>query len=698
MPADLAAICQPLCDDDTTKASIIPQDCGNDPPPKCSSCQAYVNLYFQNDVCNFCGRRNKLRSNIPVSAQSTVEYIVRGPYCTRTPTPVQPIVVYALDMTIPKFLEEALPLFIETVLPKLPTEIKVGIAWVGARGIFLKHTSSESEFVCMPDLTEQPYCPLPLQEWVHSSPAACSEWMKQNNPLISQLLHHNGREFTTKQGQRGYAVSPGGAALAFLADALQETGGRGILYTWRRPNYGIGALRNRLPKVNQFSKTVSTQDNAFLYTSLSTHPQSRLDKNAEDAAAAQFYKQLAEQCIKAQAAIDVVLQIDPNVPSSCIDTSTLGHVCQVTNGRLRVVSKTIDISWQHALQYALVPPRVSGWDCVLKIRTSSGWQVKQVLNTVGVVRDDDILGAGSKDTLDISVVCSDTTFAIELQHAIGGFKQTNQAYLQSALLYTNPTTGQRLLRVSTIVVPVASTPSAVDWNLPAVTCMWLKQTAMHLQKVEHDEALDTARVQAKHMLLDKSISLVAHSPQQFFVPHLAKHLDACAMLRGGGKIQADDRALFISTALSCNPSTAIPLVYPYIYNAASGPIAPIPPSQVNLDDDTLVLLMDTVVKVYIWIGTDVSPNVVQKIEEWYTQHNQSTAADTSVQPSAQFDPARVESILDQYCTAGSALQIAKASNRPLAEEFLSFVVTGSQDPNFFRNLDLKVQGKRQQLK
>ena len=37
----------------------------------------------------------------------------------------------------------------------------------------------------------------------------------------------------------------GGAALVALSDALKDSGGRGTLITTRRPNYGVGALRDR---------------------------------------------------------------------------------------------------------------------------------------------------------------------------------------------------------------------------------------------------------------------------------------------------------------------------------------------------------------------------------------------------------------------------------------------------------------------
>ena len=38
-------------------------------------------------------------------------------------------------------------------------------------------------------------------------------------------------------------LSCGGAALAMLAEALLELGGRGTLITWRRPNFGMSRVR-----------------------------------------------------------------------------------------------------------------------------------------------------------------------------------------------------------------------------------------------------------------------------------------------------------------------------------------------------------------------------------------------------------------------------------------------------------------------
>ena len=58
--------------------------------------------------------------------------------------------------------------------------------------------------------------------------------------IMEQLL----KEDDSSRPQRNC----GGAALSVLSNALHDSGGRATLITSRRPNYGVGALRDRETK------------------------------------------------------------------------------------------------------------------------------------------------------------------------------------------------------------------------------------------------------------------------------------------------------------------------------------------------------------------------------------------------------------------------------------------------------------------
>jgi hypothetical protein len=67
-----------------------------------------------------------------------------------------------------------------------------------------------------------------------------------------------------------------------------------------------------------------------------------------------------------------------------------------------------------------------------------------------------------EDELELSVVTPETCIAVALDHRIGGLpKASDFAFLQTALLYTNPWTGDRRIRVSTLALRTSSHPQNV---------------------------------------------------------------------------------------------------------------------------------------------------------------------------------------------------------------------------------------------
>ena len=101
------------------------------------------------------------------------------------------------------------------------------------------------------DVSEDPFCPIPLHMWTHNvgDGTDSNEWKRfcrildSFAALIEQLLPQEESPSPAPNSPRPdpWTLNCGGAALAALADALKDSGGKGTLITTRRPNYGAGS-------------------------------------------------------------------------------------------------------------------------------------------------------------------------------------------------------------------------------------------------------------------------------------------------------------------------------------------------------------------------------------------------------------------------------------------------------------------------
>jgi len=272
-------------------------------------------------------------------------------------TPVQPIFLYALDATCPN-LPSYVPM-IREVGTSMATHYqrqgasaglspRIGCCLVGSFGIVIAHLEKGAiALSVVSDVTEQPFSPLPLDFWTYdmSTEDGLQQWecvMEQLwdawEPFLKQL------DQKSAYGPNAFSLSCGGAALAFMADALAPVGGRATLVTWRRPNFGVGAIRDR-EMMNTANYTKEKTEYA-LYTplQLQTGLADKLDLKSAD-----FYKQLGASCAKNRICVDVLVHTPPaTVPF--LDLGTLGELCRITSGRVKWVRSR---RWKHELQEEL---------------------------------------------------------------------------------------------------------------------------------------------------------------------------------------------------------------------------------------------------------------------------------------------------------------------------------------------------------
>lgn len=255
-------------------------------------------------------------------------------------------------------------------------------------------------------------------------------------------------------------MSAGGAALEFLVDTLEESGGRAVFWTWRRPNYGRGTLPDREQAMGKNGKT-------SLYMPLQDSSENlnvQTDPNLK--AAADFYAKLGKRCVKAKVALDIVLHTNPDGPQSFLDVATLGRLCEISGGRLIWVDKVSyesTVVWKKSIFEELIRPLYfSGWDVVFKARCSQGLEIRSIVSSIGDLQSSSALG--QEDELELSCVTPETCFGVTLQHRIGGLpspRENQFAFVQTALLFTNPYTGDRRIRISTLAIRVTNQPRQV---------------------------------------------------------------------------------------------------------------------------------------------------------------------------------------------------------------------------------------------
>ena len=636
-------------------------------PPRCGSCHAYANPFFdERGQCNLCQTRNRAwPADVGRLAYQygTVEWAVDGPYVARE-TPVQMVHLYAIDLTCPH-LAEYLPL-LQTLADDVaahaarqspPWQPRFGICFVCSAGIYirkkkLENNNGKPQYVVISDVTQDPFCPLPLSEWTFdlSDDQGVAQW----ESLLQLHLEKEVKDLyqlakaRNVYGHDGLMLSCGGAALQFLAHALEATGGRGTWISWRRPNYGAGKISHRDEKTNgmRFQGTYAC----------STPLQLQSNLKAEDKETADFYIRLADRCVKHRICLDVVYHTNPDGAVPFMDMATIGELCRQTSGKLIWIRAA---DWEEPLREELAQTAQSfvGYDAVFKLRTSSGLQIKAYLGNPGAPQDDG--GLVESEEINLSCVTPATCIAVQLEHSIGGIRKGQRAFVQAALLYSTPS-GQRRVRVSTLALhstpEVAQVFRSVDFC--ATATFLTRQCIERLRSnKEGNGNLEQIRPKIREGLYHMCVLMLANYrkntnanaaplgqlllPERMqLLPLFCKGLMKSPILRPsqarriGGSQQvtisptADERAYAIACALNSNVSTALLLAHPNLFdlqsNASDGSVMKwlpsasgnetmgvvrlpklLSPSVESMGDDS-VYMLDSYDSLYLVFGKDVS--------------------------------------------------------------------------------------------
>jgi len=643
----------------------VPLVANQGPPPRCGTCHAYANPFFGRDgTCNLCGSRTKGLSDsltgLPMQF-GTVDYDVDGPYITRH-RPVHPVQVYAIDLTCPD-IQEYIPVLLELAedmashferQPDSTMVPRMGVCFVSSAGIALhQHCNDAGRYTFVADITEDPFAPCPIEDWTFElgSKKGFDSWKEYVcDKLTSDITSLRNRvRGKSPYGLDGFEISCGGAALAFLSNALEESGGRGTLITWRRPNFGIGKLTHREERL---SSTVRGQEDYTPYTPVQILSKF---KSPQDQDAAVFYKKLGGLCAKNSVCLDVLYHTAPDTSHTFLDVATIGELCRQTCGQLMWISGP---DWQKSMREELTRhlQTFKGVDAVFKLRCSSGLQIKSFFSNSGVVQDEGFVGTPE---LELASVSSTTTISAELEHRVGGISTgAPYVFLQSALLYSTAS-GKRRVRVSTLALKVSSVPKDVfrSADFPAISTFLLRKAALHLREIPSDGSkTDSPRPKAFEEVYNHCVKFLAAYRmdsvavyEQLLLPDTLQLLPLFCMClmkspmlrpgvptRIGGtdsvtiRPSSDTRAFFIWHASRSTPMTALMLVYPRIFYVdflTSGmgdwQIAEVPehigfvrlpnpvaPSIEALEDDGIYLI-DNGLRIFLYIGKDVDDELKQ---------------------------------------------------------------------------------------
>ncbi|KAJ7197800.1 CPII coat sec24 protein [Mycena pura] len=394
-----------------------------------------------------------------------------------------------------------------------------------------------------------------------------------------------------------------GAALDSARALLAPAGGKIVLLAASAPTHGRGALD----------------------AAASPSPRgSENEREADKAAAATFYHELAIVCIKGCVSVDVFLAAPGGRYAG---VSTLSLLTHYTGGLIfyypvfNAANATDVVKFAVELGRALAMP--SMLEAEMRVRCSSGISVKSMHGNFFLQGPDRAV---------VPSVPLDQAYAVELQ--IDTTLEEPLAVVQTALLYTM-SSGERRIRVMTLALPTVSTAGAVfaAADARALAVLLAKQATQRavvlsladrrdkLFQVVADVCAAYAAVHKTHTAGVRLMLPAGLRMLPVLVLALFKKLATQVNSERAFDMRAYTRALLTSAA----PAELIRYIYPVVYGLHN-----MPPEAGTDEDGTFVLppalsltsawwvqyglyLMDDGQDVFLWIGRAAIPELVRDV-------------------------------------------------------------------------------------
>ncbi|KAI0554867.1 hypothetical protein F4679DRAFT_525259 [Xylaria curta] len=564
----LGLVLQPLAPLQAGELEIPVLDFGDQGPPRCRRCRAYINpfMMFRSGgskfVCNLCTYPNDTppeyfcattpqgvrgdRDQRPELTRGTVEFTVPKEYWTREPTGLNWL--FIIDVTQEAFNKGFLEAFCEGILsalyapegsddidengePKrqIPPGAKVGFVTYDKDVHFYNCNPAleQAQMMIMPDI-EDPF--VPLSDGLFVDPY-------ESKAIITSLLTRLPTLFADIKNPEPALLPALGAALA----ALEKTGGKMVCSLSALPTWGPGRLFMR-----DDGKYPGGEIDKKLFTT--EHP---------------GWKKTAEKMVAAGAGIDFFLA----APSGgYLDVATIGYVSSTTGGETfyypNFVAGRDNSKLSQEIKHTVT--RETGYQALMKVRCSNGLQISSyhgnfVQHTFGA-------------DLEIGVIDADKAIGVTFGYD-GKLDSKLDAHFQSALLYTTAS-GQRRVRCCNVIASVSNNAREcmkfIDQD--SVYTIMAKEAASKLSS--SSSTLKDVRQAITEKTIDilagyrKNFSSQPHPPGQLVMPEKLKELSMymLGLIKSrafkGGNETSDRRVHELRMIRSMGPTELSLYLYP----------------------------------------------------------------------------------------------------------------------------------------
>ncbi|KAI0487159.1 hypothetical protein F4859DRAFT_328528 [Xylaria cf. heliscus] len=626
----LGLVLQPLAPLQAGELEIPVLDFGDQGPPRCRRCRAYINpfMMFRSGgskfVCNLCTYPNDTpseyfyattpqgvrgdRDQRPELTRGTVEFTVPKEYWTREPTGLNWL--FVIDVTQEAFNKGFLEAFCEGILSALyapeggedtdengeprrqiPPGAKVGFVTYDKDVHFYNCNPAleQAQMMIMPDI-EDPF--VPLSDGLFVDPS-------ESKAIITSLLTRLPALFADIKNPEPALLPALGAALA----ALEKTGGKMVCSLSALPTWGPGRLFMR-----DDGKYPGGEIDKKLFTT--EHP---------------GWKKTAEKMVAAGVGIDFFLA----APSGgYLDVATIGYVSSTTGGETfyypNFVAGRDNSKLSQEIKHTVT--RETGYQALMKVRCSNGLQISSyhgnfVQHTFGA-------------DLEIGVIDADKAIGVTFGYD-GKLDSKLDAHFQSALLYTTAS-GQRRVRCCNVIASVSDNAREcmkfIDQD--SVYTIIAKEAASKLSS--SSSTLKDVRQAITEKTIDilagyrKNFSSQPHPPGQLVMPEKLKELSMymLGLIKSrafkGGNETSDRRVHELRMIRSMGPTELSLYLYPRMIplhnlnpedgfpDEKTGHLK-LPPSirtSFSRVEPGGVYLVDNGQQCILWFHTQTSPNLL----------------------------------------------------------------------------------------
>ncbi|KAG8926225.1 COPII coat Sec23p-Sfb3p heterodimer component [Tulasnella sp. 418] len=674
--ADLAATCaipmgfvlQPFNEPMFDEAPVPCVDFGEQNPPRCTNCGAYINPYViwsssgQKWICNLCRTPNNVdpelfsplepsglpsnHSSRPELNYGTVDFVVPKEYHanqplprllptfapspeqqipkpggieTRPPTPLRTL--FIIDVTNPNANPAASSSPKPNKLPSVCESIR--------QALYGSPNDPQSSSTINPymqvgimtfdkalhfyDLTSDPDQPsMHIMSDIDDVFAPIQQGVfvdpVASRGIIESLLEKIPRMFSYSLAEHAAL----GAAIRGGLATMARSGGQMMVFQSEIPSIGPGALQPR--------------KDAELYGT----PEEKSLFRAQDIA----WTDVAEEC--AEAGVGINLWLFPERP---VDVGTLATLPSVTGGDIFFHPRYIPNRDSHVLRSEVkrAVSREIGYNCSVRVRCSKGLQIEKYLS---------LLHQPTRETLMAGVLSADYALAAIITNEHGTITTSSDldpredVYIQSAVLYTT-VEGQRRVRISNVAVGVSQLAANVfTWtDFDTGLCLLAKEAALLMTSKTLSETRDASTERYVEILVGyRKNCAAATSTSQLILPESYKFLASLgnSIIKTkaikGSPVSSDVRSLDRHRILSMGVASLMTYLYPHVvaihdladhvgYPNANGKLALpwyMPASYEWMVADG-AYLMDNGAVTILWIGSSVSPQILRDlfdVEDW----------------------------------------------------------------------------------